>query len=259
MNQKTKAGDFTGLAKSYSNSRPDYSESVLNSIIGLINKPSSEISFADVGAGTGIWTRMVEKKITKKIYAVEPNDDMRENGIKDSQESNIEWFKGSAEATGLVTESLDWISMASSFHWADFSKATTEFTRVLKKGGFFTAIWNPRLIEVNPLLVEIEEYAKKLRPTIKRVSSGRSGITTTLTNDLWDCGLFDDVVYMEGRHIIKMSTARYLDAWKSVNDMRVQLGEEGFENFLSFVTDKVSNLEHIDATYLTRSWSARKA
>ena len=121
--KKTKAGDFTGLAKSYSNSRPNYSDSVLCSILGLINKPNTEISFADVGAGTGIWTRMVDEKLTRKIYAIEPNDDMRESGITDSKHNNIEWKKGSAEETGLDTNSLDWISMASSFHWADFNTA----------------------------------------------------------------------------------------------------------------------------------------
>ena len=159
----------------------------------------------------------------------------------------------------LDTNSLDWVSMASSFHWADFTKATQEFNRVLKKGGYFTAIWNPRLIELNPLLVEIEEYSKQLSPNMKRVSSGRSGITTTLTNDLWECGLFDDVIYTEARHLIKMSRERYLDAWRSVNDMRVQLGEENFQRFLGFVSDKTSGYEFIDATYLTRAWSARKA
>ena len=34
------------------------------------------------------------------------------------------------------------------------------------------------------VLVEIEEYSKQLRPDIE-VSSGRSGITNTLTKDLW--------------------------------------------------------------------------
>jgi hypothetical protein len=48
--------------------------------------------------------------------------------------------------------------MASSFHWADFELATKEFSRVLRKGGRFCALWNPRLIEVNPMLVEIEMY-----------------------------------------------------------------------------------------------------
>ena len=53
---KVKAGDFTGLAKDYSLHRPDYCHSVLKGLLGLLNSPVSQIDFADVGAGTGIWT-----------------------------------------------------------------------------------------------------------------------------------------------------------------------------------------------------------
>jgi len=148
--------------------------------------------------------------------------------------------------------------MASSFHWAKFSAATKEFYRVLRPGGRFTALWNPRLIEVNPLLVEIEAYLDALRPNIKRVSSGRSGITETLTEQLWGSPYFDDVVYLEGRHVIKMTPKRYLGAWRSVNDLRVQLGPEKFDDFLIFIEQHISGLDVIEATYLTRAWSARR-
>ena len=59
MTQTLKAGDFTSLAKDYSQHRPDYCPSVLNAMLGLLGKPTSEVDFVDVGAGTGIWTRMV--------------------------------------------------------------------------------------------------------------------------------------------------------------------------------------------------------
>ena len=174
MKQTLKAGDFTGLAKDYSQHRPGYSSSVLKALISLLNKPVSEIDFVDVGAGTGIWTRMVHASGVKSATAVEPNDDMRENGVVDSVGIGIRWVAGSAEWSGLPTASADWVSMASSFHWADFDVATREFHRILRAGGRFTALWNPRLIEANPLLVEIEAHLETLRPNIKRVSSGRS-------------------------------------------------------------------------------------
>ena len=56
---KVKAGDFTGLAKDYSLHRPGYCHSVLKGLLGLLKLPVSQIDFADVGAGTGIWTRRV--------------------------------------------------------------------------------------------------------------------------------------------------------------------------------------------------------
>jgi SAM-dependent methyltransferase len=253
-----KAGDFSGLAGEYSSNRPDYSNSVLNALLGMMEIPVNEIDFADVGAGTGIWTRMVDSTGVKSTTAVEPNDDMREFGIKDSEETSITWLPGNAEETGLEPDSINMLTMASSFHWADFELATKEFHRVLKKNGRFTALWNPRLIEVNPILVEIEQHLDTLRPDIKRVSSGRSGITNHLTDMLWGSPYFEDVVYLEGRHVILMSPDRYLGAWRSVNDLQVQLGEEKFESFLTFVEQKIADSEVIEATYLTRAWSARK-
>lgn len=259
MGQTTlKAGDFTGLAKDYSQHRPNYCPSVLNGLLGLLNRLVQEVDFVDVGAGTGIWTRMVYDKGVKSVTAVEPNDDMRANGIADSASISIRWLAGNAEKTGLPAASCDWLSMASSFHWADFDMATREFHRILRPEGRFTALWNPRLIEANPLLVEIEAHLDTLRPNIKRVSSGRSGITETLLDRLWSSPRFDDVVYLEGRHIIPMTPERYLGAWRSVNDLRVQLGPEKFDAFLGFVEDRIKGLEVIEATYLTRAWSARR-
>jgi SAM-dependent methyltransferase len=253
-----KAGDFTGLASDYSQHRPDYCPSVLNGLLGLLAKPAHEVDFLDVGAGTGIWTRMVYEKDVKSILAVEPNDDMRANGIADSERTSIRWLSGNAEQTGLPDTSCDWISMASSFHWADFNKATYEFHRVLRPNGRFTALWNPRLIEDNPLLVKIEAHLDTLRPLIKRISSGRSGITETLTEQLWESPYFDDLVYLEGRHVIAMTPERYLGAWRSVNDLRVQLGPEKFDTFLAYVEEQISGLDIIEATYLTRAWSVRR-
>lgn len=252
------SGDFTGLAKDYSQYRPDYCPSVLNALLGLLQKPVGEVDFVDVGAGTGIWTRMVQNKGVRSATAVEPNDDMRADGMIDSSDTPICWLAGSAERTQLDDAFCDWLTMASSFHWANFEMAIREFHRVLRPRGIFTALWNPRLIEINPLLVEIEAHLNTLRPDIKRVSSGRSGITETLTEQLWASPYFEDVVYLEGRHVIKMTPERYMGAWRSVNDLRVQLGPKKFSTFLTFVELRIRDLKVIEATYLTRAWTARR-
>ena len=110
------SGDFTGLAKNYSQNRPDYCPSVLKGLLGLLEKPIVEIDFVDVGAGTGIWTRMVHDAGVRSLIAVEPNEDMRTRGIGDCCDTSIVWSAGSAEATALPGGSADWLSMASSFH-----------------------------------------------------------------------------------------------------------------------------------------------
>ncbi|MBS1189591.1 MAG: methyltransferase [Rhodocyclaceae bacterium] len=254
------ASDFTGLAEDYSSYRPGYSDSVLDALLGLVGKPTAAIDFVDVGAGTGIWTRMVAKRAVASAIAVEPNDDMRSFGERDSRDLPITWRAGSGEATGLADGCCNLLTMASSFHWTNFDSATREFHRLLRPRGLFVALWNPRLIEVNPLLVDIEAELTRLKGgDIKRVSSGRSGITETLTERLSASPYFEDVVYLEGRHVMRQSPEHYLGVWRSVNDLQAQLGTERFARFLDYVSDKVATLPYVEATYLTRAWAARRA
>jgi SAM-dependent methyltransferase len=252
-----KHGDFTTLAGDYARYRPRYSSTVTTAILNLVGRPLNEIDAADVGAGTGIWTLMLAERGLHTVTAVEPNDEMRRQGVLASRGMNISWRKGTGEATGLADKSVHLVSMASSFHWVDFDKGCAEFQRILCPGGRFVALWNPRLIELNPLLVEIEKEITRLKHDIRRVSSGRSGLTERLTDMLWSKPGFDDVLYLEGRHIAQQTPEQYLGAWRSVNDLQVQLGPDLFGQFLRYVERKIDGLASIETTYLTRAWSAR--
>lgn len=253
-----KHGDFTGLAEDYTKYRPDYSMAALDAIIGLMGKSPDMADAVDVGAGTGIWTRMLAQRGFRSVTAIEPNDDMRGKGRAHAANGGVTWRKGSGEDTMLPAGAADLVSMASSFHWVDFDKGVAEFDRILRPGGCFVAVWNPRYLESSPLLLEIEAHLGTLRPDIKRVSSGRSGLTEVLTKKLEDSPQFEDVVYLECKHTIEFTPERYLGAWRSVNDLRVQLGPDKFQSFLDYVEKKISGVQSIPATYLTRAWVARK-
>jgi ubiquinone/menaquinone biosynthesis C-methylase UbiE len=252
-------GDFTRLAEDYSRYRPDYSAVVLEAIKGLLPRSPGHTQAVDVGAGTGIWTRMLADSGFQSVIAVEPNEEMRTMGADHPENGGIEWRVGSGEETGLADQSTDLVSMASSLHWVDYHKGMSEFRRVLRPGGCFVAVWNPRYLEDSPLLLEIEAHLETIRPNIERVSSGRSGLTDALTRKLEETEGFGAVVYMESKHTIPLSRERYLGAWRSVNDLRVQLGEVGFTQFLEFVEERTGNLEVIEATYLTRAWVALRS
>jgi ubiquinone/menaquinone biosynthesis C-methylase UbiE len=254
-----KHADFTGLAVDYGKYRAGYAPYVATAILNYVGRDPGKIDAADVGAGTGIWTRILAARGLHSIVAVEPNDDMREQGIQTSQGSGIRWHKASAEATGLTDCSVDLVSMASSFHWADFHKACEEFHRILRPNGVFCALWNPRLIEANPLLVEIEAQITQLKPDVQRVSSGRSGVTEKLTDMLSAQPQFTDVLYVEGRHSQKQTPEQYMGVWRSVNDLQVQLGPELFRSFLELTQRRIAGLAFIETTYLTRAWLARRA
>ncbi len=252
-------GDFTGLARDYARFRPGYAPQVATAILSYVGAAVASIDAADVGAGTGIWTRTLAARGLHSVVAVEPNDDMRAQGIATSRGARIVWRKGSAEATGLPDNSADLVTMASSLHWADFDKACDEFYRILRPWGVFVALWNPRLIEANPLLAEIEGQITRLKPDIQRVSSGRSGITERLTELLSSKPLFSEVLYLEGRHSVEQTPEQYLGAWRSVNDLQVQLGPELFAKFLDLTEKRIAGLATIETTYLTRAWASRRA
>ena len=189
-------GDFTELAKFYVD-RPGYSMTLLSYIKNnLVVNLQRELTVADVGAGTGKLTECLEDMGLSGM-AVEPNDAMREEGIKAfADRETFIWSRGTAEETGLENDSVDWLLMGSSFHWADAEKASKEFKRVLKRGGAFTAIWNPRDIKRSKLHMEIEDMINKEIPYMRRVSSGRT-VTTELMQEKLGGGYFSNLIYME--------------------------------------------------------------
>ena len=254
-----KHGDFSALPEDYAATRPDYSERVLAGVIGMCSKAADALDVVDVGAGTGIWTRMLAETGVGSVTAVEPNDEMREEGIRHTMGSGVMWRAGTAESTGLPDGTADLVTMASAFHWAEFDSAVAEFNRILREDGVFVALWNPRLVFRNPVLQKIEDRVIELLGGCQpRVSSGFSTFTDGLGDRLRACGFFREFGYLENAHVIRFDHERYLGVWRSVNDVRVQLGEERFFEFLNFVESEVAELDHIEATYLTRAWLAGK-
>jgi len=253
-----KLGDFTNLAQSYSKFRPKYSDSVRDTIIALLPKKFDVSNVADLGAGTGIWTRMLYEKTPNYIVAIEPNDSMLKVGKNDSKGTKIKWIKGTGEKTGLEDKDYDLVTMASSFHWVDFKKGCEEFHRILKEDGIFVALWNPRIIEDNSVLGEIENFILKLQPDLKRNSSGNSQFTKNLEEKLYDTGLFDNIVCLSSMHKIKISPKHYLGAWKSTNEVQSKLGKKKFTEFIEFAQSKLVQVSSIEQKYLTKAWVCRK-
>ncbi len=251
-----KQGDFTTLAKSYAN-RVGYNPDILTVIVNAMN-PTQTLRVADVGAGTGKLTKqLLERKMDVK--AVEPNDSMREEGVKYTKDYPVKWIAGSAEETSLEDQSVDWVTMASSFHWTDPNRSLPEFSRILQPGGFLTVMWNHRNIEASPLHLNIEEKIHKMAPGIKRKSSGGAQYTKDMHNILTQTGHFERVIFMEGYHEEEMSLERYMGAWESVNDIPAQVGEQKWQEILSMIRDEIKHLDTIIVPYKTRAWTACKS
>jgi len=249
-------GDFTELAKAYIN-RPAYSVNIINAIISYGKIDESNACVADVGAGTGKLTKVLLEH-GLRVDAVEPNSEMLREGKEYTKGYVVNWSLGSGEETGLDSEHYDWVTMGSSFHWTDPVKSLPEFARILKSGGIFTAIWNPRNISSSEFHTNIENKIYEIAPNIKRFSSGGKTYTKNWEEIIISTGDFKDVILMEMSHKEIMSPDRYLGAWRSVNDIRSQAGKENWGRIYEMIKNEVSGLSEIIVPYTMRAWTGIK-
>ena len=70
------------------------------------------------------------------VHGVEPNKEMREaaEGLLAGY-ANFRSVNGTAEATTLADQSVDFVTAAQAFHWFKPAPTRAEFTRILRPGG----------------------------------------------------------------------------------------------------------------------------
>ncbi|GHV13086.1 methyltransferase [Clostridia bacterium] len=144
---------FSEKASLYAKYRPTYPEELYDFLYTKAGFTAESI-VADIGSGTGLFTAGLIKRCGAggKIYAIEPNADMRktsEEYFKESLEKDefarLVISNGDAENTTLPDESVDFITAAQAFHWFDREKFRAECKRILRPtefGGKAALIWN---------------------------------------------------------------------------------------------------------------------
>ncbi len=134
-------GRFSDRVSDYERYRPSYPSALLDyldqRIGGLIGA-----RVADVGAGTGILSRLLLDR-GASVDIVEPNGEMRAAAVRTlTTYPQFVEHDGTAENTGLPTNSIDLITCAQAFHWFEPIKTRREFDRILKSRGMTALIWN---------------------------------------------------------------------------------------------------------------------
>lgn len=130
---------FANRAEDYAKYRPSYPSAAIDAILDPLGDPAKLI-IADVGAGTGISSRLIaDRGVT--VWAIEPNPAMRQAS---EPHANVEFRNGTAEQTGLPDYSVDGVVCCQAFHWFEPIAALTEFRRILKPSGQVALMWNSR-------------------------------------------------------------------------------------------------------------------
>lgn len=130
---------FSDRVEDYVKYRPSYPKAAIDKILEDFTLP---ITAADIGAGTGISSRLLANHGVK-VIAIEPNEEMRNAGIRDNTTS-VEWKDGTAENTNLPENSVDLVTCFQAFHWFTPEPTLAEFRRILKPKGKLAVIWNFR-------------------------------------------------------------------------------------------------------------------
>src|SRR5579863_4717333 len=108
--------DYTEHASHY-DKRADYSSAAISDLLKATGcTPQTRV--AEIGAGTGKLTKeLLNHGLT--VSSVEPNDAMREIGIKNTRGKSVSWSVGTGEATALPASTFCAVFFGSSFNVVD--------------------------------------------------------------------------------------------------------------------------------------------
>ncbi|PID79403.1 methyltransferase [bacterium DOLZORAL124_64_63] len=242
--------DYTDLAEAYLK-RPQYSDEAIDGFLSLTGcVPGAAV--CDVGAGVAHLTlKLADRGF--KVTAVEPNDAMRERGIRQTAGlPDVRWFEGTGERTGQASGAFDMVTFGSSFNVTDRQRALRETKRLLKPRGWFAAMWNHRDLE-DPVQAAIEGIIKQAIPDYG-YGTRREDQSAVIA----ESGLFEEAHRIEGGVVHTQTVAEMVEAWRSHATLHRQAGDR-FPGIIESIERMLKDLgrETIDIPYTTRLWAAR--
>ena len=116
---------FGDRADAYAAHRPSYPPEAIDVVLAGLGDPHA-LTIADLGAGTGISSRLLAER-GAKVIAIEPNARMRAAAGLDA---GIEWRDGTGEASGLPSASVDLAAAFQAFHWFATPAGVAEMRRI---------------------------------------------------------------------------------------------------------------------------------
>jgi SAM-dependent methyltransferase len=133
------AESFGAVAAEYDAARPSYPDALFDEIERLTGRPLKDADVLDVGAGTGIATRLLTAR-GARVIAVEPSQGMAEQ--LRAVTPGFPVVKAGGDELPFHDASADLVTYAQAFHWTDPAKSVPEAIRVLRPGGSLALWWN---------------------------------------------------------------------------------------------------------------------
>ncbi|HIP73963.1 MAG TPA: SAM-dependent methyltransferase [Anaerolineae bacterium] len=146
---------FSIRVDDYVKYRPSYPTAVFDCLRDEFGLTDTAV-IADIGSGTGLLSKLFLDN-GNRVVGVEPNPEMRAAGeCFLAGYANFTSVNGTAEATTLPDDSVDFVTAGQAAHWFDARPARREFERVLRGNGRIIFIWNNRDVDASPFMQEYE-------------------------------------------------------------------------------------------------------
>lgn len=179
---------FDHLAGIYQRYRPEYPPELLadlrDRVLGAT--PADDVLVVDVGAGTGISTRLLRRALGEgpRIVGLEPSARMRAEAAANTPAAlAVEYCEGLAERLPFGRHSVRAVVAAQAAHWFERPRFYAECLRVLEPGGVLALLYNNRRWQGHPLLEAYEQYLEANSP-----GYGRGYRTFSFAQELADAG-----------------------------------------------------------------------
>jgi SAM-dependent methyltransferase len=164
---------FSDRVEDYVRYRPGYPPQIIELLRAECGLQPAHV-VADIASGTGAFTRLLLEN-GNRVFAVEPNDAMREAGDQLLRSFHkMTSVAGAAEETTLPSASVDFVTAAQAAHWFDHARTRAEFVRILKPRGWCALIWNERRTAATPFLSDYEQLLLTYGTDYKEVRHERT-------------------------------------------------------------------------------------